>query len=184
MYKWYVFNLFGGEINWMRKRYSTVALSTIEVEYMVATHARKEAIYLYILYWGIGLVQWAVRINYDSQSEIFLEKNPTCHSNTNNIDAQYHFVRDMIEEKKMMLVKVDTPKNIMDSLTKFVITYQFFWYRKKWKILPWIVDHVLLCPPRCKGNNKWENVWYVLYSLNDYPHMLYFIRIMRGHMGG
>jgi hypothetical protein len=40
----YVFNLFGGEISWMSKRQDVVALSTTEVEYMEATHARKEAV--------------------------------------------------------------------------------------------------------------------------------------------
>ena len=38
----YVFNLFGGEISWMRKRQDVVALSTTEIEYMVSTHVRKQ----------------------------------------------------------------------------------------------------------------------------------------------
>jgi hypothetical protein len=42
----YVFNLFGGAINWMRKRHDVVALSTTKVEYMAATHASKEAVWL------------------------------------------------------------------------------------------------------------------------------------------
>ena len=42
----HVFTLFDGAINWMRKRQVVVALSTTEVEYMVATHACKEAIWL------------------------------------------------------------------------------------------------------------------------------------------
>jgi hypothetical protein len=41
-----VFNLFGREINWMRKRQAVVVLSTTEVEYMAATHARKEEVCL------------------------------------------------------------------------------------------------------------------------------------------
>jgi hypothetical protein len=58
----YVFNLFGGSINWMIKRQSIVALSTIEDEYMETTHARKESIWLERLCSGIGLVQQVVRI--------------------------------------------------------------------------------------------------------------------------
>jgi hypothetical protein len=46
---------------------------------------------------GIGLVQQAVRIDYDSESVIFLVKKPAYHSKKNHIDIQYHFVRDMIE---------------------------------------------------------------------------------------
>jgi hypothetical protein len=38
----YVFNLFGGAISWLSKIQAVVALSTIEVEYMASTHARKQ----------------------------------------------------------------------------------------------------------------------------------------------
>ena len=67
----YLFNLFGGEISWMSKRQVVVALSTTEVEYMAATHASKEAIWLQRLCSGIGLVQQAMRLDFVSQSEIF-----------------------------------------------------------------------------------------------------------------
>ena len=42
----YVFNLFGGAVSWISKKQSVVALSTTETEYMVATHASKEAVWL------------------------------------------------------------------------------------------------------------------------------------------
>jgi hypothetical protein len=45
----YVFNLFGGEISWMRKIEAVVTLSTTKDEYMVATHASKEPVWLQIL---------------------------------------------------------------------------------------------------------------------------------------
>jgi hypothetical protein len=54
-----------------------------------------------------------------------LVKNPTYHSNTKHIDIQYHFVRDMVEEKKVLLMKVDTLNNVVDSLTKSVSTEKF-----------------------------------------------------------
>ena len=72
-----------------------LTLSTIEFEYMAATHASKEAVWLQILCSGIGLVQQAVRIDFDSQSAISLTKNSTHHSKTKHIDVQYHFVRDI-----------------------------------------------------------------------------------------
>jgi phosphoribosyl-AMP cyclohydrolase len=93
----YVFNLFGGAISWMSKRQAVVALSTTESEYMAATHASKEAVWLQRLCSGIGLVQQAVRIECDSQSAIFLVKNLAYCSKTKHIDVQYHFARDMIE---------------------------------------------------------------------------------------
>jgi len=78
----------------------------------------------------MGLVQEAIRIDCDSQSAIFLAKNPTYHSKTKHIDVQYHFVRDMIEEKRILLVKVDTLKNTIDALTKFVSSEKFSWCRE------------------------------------------------------
>ena len=52
-------------------------------------------------------------------------KNLTYHSKKKHIDIQYHFVRDMVEEKKVLLMKVDTLKNVTDSLTKFVSANKF-----------------------------------------------------------
>jgi hypothetical protein len=70
-----------------------------------------------------------VRLDGDSQSEIFLVKNPTYHSKKKHIDVQYHFVRDMVEEKKVLLEKVDTLKNVVDSLTKFISIKKLSWCR-------------------------------------------------------
>eukprot|EP00253_Pinus_taeda_P003817 PITA_03817 len=113
----YMFNLFGGVVSWVSKKQSVVALSTTEAEYMAATHASKDAVWFQRLCSSMGLVQGAIRIDCDSQSEIFLANNLAYDSKTKQIDVQYHFVRDMIKDKKMLLVKVDTLKNIADALT-------------------------------------------------------------------
>jgi len=107
-----------------------VALSTIEVEYMAATHASKEVVWLERLCSSMGLVQEAIRIDCDSQSVSFLEKNPAYHSKTKHIDVQYHFVRDMIENKKVLLVKVDTLKNTSNALTKSMSSEKLSWCRE------------------------------------------------------
>ena len=96
----------------MSKRLDVVALSTTKDEDMETTHASKEEVWLQRLFLGIGLVQQVVRIDFDSQSAIFLANNLTYHSKTKNIDIKYHFVRNMIEEKKVLLMKVETLKNV------------------------------------------------------------------------
>jgi hypothetical protein len=40
----YVFNLFGGEISWIRRIQFVMELSTTKYEYTTTTHARKEAV--------------------------------------------------------------------------------------------------------------------------------------------
>lgn len=51
----YVFTMFGGAISCMNKRQAMVALSTTKAEYMDATHACKEAIWLRRLCSNIGV---------------------------------------------------------------------------------------------------------------------------------
>jgi len=70
----------------------------------------------------MGLVHQAIRIECDSQSEILLENNHVYHPKTKHIDVQYHFLRDMVEERKLLLVEVDSLKNTIDSLKTFVRT--------------------------------------------------------------
>eukprot|EP00253_Pinus_taeda_P030767 PITA_30767 len=52
----YVFSLFGGVFSWMSKKQFVVALSTTEAEYMAATHACKEAVWLQRFCLSMGLV--------------------------------------------------------------------------------------------------------------------------------
>jgi hypothetical protein len=76
-----------------------------------------------------------MKISCDSQSTIFMAKNPTYHSKTKHIDVQYHLVRDMVERNKVLLDKVDTLENIEDSLTKFVSVVKFSWCREEINIV-------------------------------------------------
>jgi hypothetical protein len=57
-------------------------------------------------------------------------KNPTYPSKTNHNDVQYHFTRDMVEDKKVFLDKVENLKNIVNSLTNSVSTEKFSWCRE------------------------------------------------------
>jgi hypothetical protein len=111
----------------MSKRDAIISLSTTYVDYMVATHARKEAIWLHRLCSGIGFEQKSLKIDRDSGS---LEKNPTYHSKMKHIYVQYHFMRYMVERKKVLLEKVDTLKNNVDSLTKSVNVVNLSWCKE------------------------------------------------------
>ena len=54
-------------------------------------------------------------------------KNLTFYARTKNIDVQYHFMRDMIEDSKGKLEKVETLMNVFDALTKPVSIEKFRW---------------------------------------------------------
>ena len=78
----------------------------------------------------IEICKKEVRLDCNIQSVVFLAKNPTYHAKTKHIDVQYHFVRDMVEDKNVLLEKVDNVKNVADSLTKSISIENFSWCRE------------------------------------------------------
>ena len=106
-----------------------VSFSSTKVEYIVATHASKEAVMVAMIMHRNWFEQQVFRLECDSRSEIFLEKNQTYHSKTKDIDVQYHFVREMVENGKVLLEKVDTIENVRDLLTKSVSIEKLTWFR-------------------------------------------------------
>jgi len=58
----------------------------------------------------------------DSQSAIHLAKNSAFHSRTKHIDLRYHFIRSLIEDEVLKLVKIVRSKNPAGMLTKPVTT--------------------------------------------------------------
>jgi hypothetical protein len=53
----YIFDVAGGSVSWASKKQPTVALSTVEAEYMAASNATKEAIWLRVLLEDLGFPQ-------------------------------------------------------------------------------------------------------------------------------
>ena len=54
----------------------------------------------------------------DSQSAIALAKNPVFHAKSKHIDVRYHFIQDVLANKRIELVKIHTDDNPGDALTK------------------------------------------------------------------
>uniref|UniRef100_A0A2N9HC05 Reverse transcriptase Ty1/copia-type domain-containing protein n=1 Tax=Fagus sylvatica TaxID=28930 RepID=A0A2N9HC05_FAGSY len=74
-------------INW-KVLHSTIALSTTEAEYMIATKAVKKAIWLKGLIDDLDLQQGDTLVFCDSQSTIHLTKNQMYHKRPKHIDAR------------------------------------------------------------------------------------------------
>eukprot|EP00253_Pinus_taeda_P034717 PITA_34717 len=123
----YVFTLVGGAISWMSKLQKIVALSTTEAEYIAASHACKEAVWLKGLLGEFGRLQDNIRLLCDSQSAIHLAKNPAYHSKSKHIPIKYHFVRQVITERGVSLEKVHTKENCADMFTKPVLLEKLRW---------------------------------------------------------
>jgi len=55
----------------------------------------------------VELSERAIIVQCDNNIAIFLANNPTFHAKIKHIDIVYHFVRDMVEDAKVILEKVD-----------------------------------------------------------------------------
>jgi hypothetical protein len=124
----YVFTLARGPVSWMSKLQNVVSLSTTEAEYIAASHACKETIWLKGLLGEFGRMQDKVKLFCDSQSAIHLAKNTTYHSKTKHIPIKYHFVRHVIDEGRGALEKIHTQENCADMFTNPVLLEKLRWH--------------------------------------------------------
>ncbi|KAH9751779.1 Integrase catalytic domain-containing protein [Citrus sinensis] len=99
----YVFALAGATVSWVSKLQTVVALSTTEAEYMAATQACKEAIWIQRLLEELRHKQQKIPVFCDSQSALHISRNPAFHSMTKHIGVKYHFVREVVEDGSMDL---------------------------------------------------------------------------------
>ena len=113
------FILSGAAISWESRKQRTVALSSIEAEYMSITDAAKEAIHLTKFLNELGFSQLAnAELFNDNQGAGKLAENPIFHSRSKHIDIRHHFIRDVLATQPLKLSYLPTEKMIADVLTK------------------------------------------------------------------
>jgi hypothetical protein len=115
----YAFLIDGSAVSWSSKRQEIVVLSTTEAEYVAATHAAKEALWLRTFVSEIfGPISNATTLYSDNQSAIALSKDHQYHARTKHIDIRFHYIRWIIDEGKLKLVYCPTEDMVADTLTK------------------------------------------------------------------
>ncbi|UYV65259.1 hypothetical protein LAZ67_3003730 [Cordylochernes scorpioides] len=115
----YVFMLNNGPISWCSQKQNCVSLSTTESEYIAASKATKEAIWLRQLLRELHQEQVKpTTIFCDNQSCIRLVHNPEYHKRTKHIDISYHFIRDHFQNHAIDLLYVCSNDQAADIFTK------------------------------------------------------------------
>ena len=91
----------------------------MEAEYMAASNATKEAIWLRVLLSDLGFPQvLATTIHADNQGCITLSRGTVTHSRTKHIDIRHHFIRERVEKSEVNLLYCSTKDMLADILTK------------------------------------------------------------------
>ena len=117
----YAFLLNGGAITWSSKKQSCISLSTMEAEYVACSAAVQEVVWLRRFFQHLGVVTntlGPVTIHCDSMAALAYAKDPKYHGRTKHIDLRYHYIRDMIAQKEVILKHIPTTQMVADPLTK------------------------------------------------------------------
>jgi hypothetical protein len=115
----YVFIVDGSAVSWSSKKQELVTLSTAEAEYVAATHAAKEAVWLRCLIEETFSPLKEPTVLYgDNQSAIALAHGGQYHARMKHIDIRYHFIRYIIEAGSIKLIYCPTGEQTADVLTK------------------------------------------------------------------
>src|SRR5487761_336488 len=115
----YAFIIDGGAVSWSSRKQELVTLSTAEAEYVAATHAAKESIWLRRLTGDIyPSVASAITLYCDNQAALRLAQDDNYHARTKHIDIRYHFIRDVVERGEIELQYCPTDDMTADILTK------------------------------------------------------------------
>jgi hypothetical protein len=103
------FSLGSTMISWQSRKQSNIALSTMEAEYIAASSASCEAIWLRKLLTDLfDLEMKATMILCNNQSCIKMTENSVFHDMSKHIEIRYHYIRDMVHRGALKLQYICT----------------------------------------------------------------------------
>jgi Reverse transcriptase (RNA-dependent DNA polymerase)/GAG-pre-integrase domain/gag-polypeptide of LTR copia-type len=115
----YVFTMAGGAVSWSSKRQATVALSTVEAEYVAMSRCAQQMVWMNswldevkIEHTLPGLIRG------DNRGAIALTKNTKDHGKVKHIDIRHHYIRDLVKSGEIIIEQVPSEENLADLFTK------------------------------------------------------------------
>ena len=141
----FVFNFCRAAVAWSSKKQPTVALSSCEAELMALSEAAKEAMYLQDFLEELGLSSGEpMSLGCDNQAAGDLAYNPEHHQRTKHIARRHFFIREAVEDLRLVVPFVATADNMADFFTKPLGSADFFRMRD-------VIMNVPRRPPVDKG---------------------------------
>ncbi|KAI3710140.1 hypothetical protein L2E82_39914 [Cichorium intybus] len=117
----YVFILNGGAVSWKSSKQEVIAQSTTESEYVAASEAAQEAVWMRKFIEDLGVVpsiRDPIEIFCDNLGAIAQAKEPRSHQKTKHIHRRYNYIRHEVKNGEISIHKVHTDQNLADPFTK------------------------------------------------------------------
>lgn len=124
-------------ISWSSELQRCTAQSTAESEYIAASEATKELMWLKRLVRCLDeeLSKDLPILHLDNESAIKLTKNSEHHKRSKHIDTRYHYIREKYAKRKFVLKSVGTEFQLADIFTKALPKVRFEFLREKLNIV-------------------------------------------------
>lgn len=132
----YAFVIGNGVVSWGSILQKSISLSTMESEYISASEATRELIWLNRLTNELTQDKFGTPILFvDNQSAIKLANNPVNHKRSKHIDVKYHFIREKLNDGILKLEDIRSEDQLADIFTKALPKQRFQELRSKLNIV-------------------------------------------------
>ena len=127
----FVFTLYGGAVSWSSKQQSVVATSSAESEYIAASLAARECIWLRRIAHFLEVpFDKSIPLFIDNQSALHMATNSSDSARTKHIDVHYHFLRNVVNRHLLRMSFISTDDNPSDMFTKALSRDKFSKFAK------------------------------------------------------
>ncbi|KAK6149282.1 hypothetical protein DH2020_016807 [Rehmannia glutinosa] len=103
---------------WFNMKQNSIATFTAEAKYIVAGSCCAQVLWMRQQLRDYDIEEKEIPIMCDNTSAIAITQNPVLHSRIKHIDVRYHFIRDHVEKKDIILEYISTDKQLADIFTK------------------------------------------------------------------
>jgi hypothetical protein len=105
-------------VSWASKKQNSVALSTVETEYIATGHCCVQLLWMRQTLKDYGYKLNKAPLVSDNESAIRMADNPVEHSRTKHIEIRYHFLRDHQQRGDIEITYVSTKEQLAEIFTK------------------------------------------------------------------
>ena len=117
----YAFRLAHSTVSWHSKLQPTNSLSSVESELKAATEATREAMWLRKLLTELGYApKGPTLILNDNEGARAIAENPEAHQRMKHVDRQHFYMREQVQDGKVVVRHIPTAQMPVDALTKAV----------------------------------------------------------------